>query len=191
MEAGEWHIIGNSFQALDGVTEGTLDTLLCGATFAEGDRLFLARGDGFYLARYWNTTNNKWSTNPKRFQEDTALYPMTTGVYIHKKTAGDVVFKGKVVSQTIEFGLESGNAWELTALPSPEGKLLSDYIWTGCATGDRLFIARGDGFYTAHYYFQDQGWSTNPKRFVASTTPLKDGQAVYLNKVSAGIGSVQ
>ncbi len=191
MGDGEWHIIGNSFQMLDGTTEGTLDILLCGATFAEGDRLYLARGDGYYLTRYWNVENGSWSTNPKVFFADTAVYPLTTGMYIHKKTAGSVTFKGKVVAQKIEFGAESGNTWELTALPSPEGKYLSDYTWTGCTTGDRLYVARGDGYYSNFYYFPGQGWSTNPKVFFAQTTPLKSGQAVYLNKVSTGIGSVE
>ena len=190
MEAGGWYIIGNAFAHLDDSLEATVDNLFADATFSEGDMLFLSRNDGAYMPRYWNSEKGKWSQNPKRFIEDKTLYPASTGVYIHKNHEGSVVFAGKVLAQSFDFGSEGGNSWTLTAVPSPEGKLLSDYEWKNCAQGDRLFVARGDGAYTPFYYFEGKGWSENSKRFIAPKVPLASGQAVYINKVSVGIGSV-
>ena len=194
LEADAWYIIGNSFQDLNGVTEATLDNFFSASSFAAGDCAYIARGDGAYVSHYWNETEGKWSKNPRRYVAATETYPLNTGVYLHKVNAGTITIAGKVEeAAVIVFGSESGNTWEMTALPSPEGKLISDYTWTGCVAGDRAYVARGDGQYTSYYYFDDgtnKGWSQNPRRFIAPTVALEAGQAIYLNKVSAGTATI-
>ena len=195
MEADGWYQLGSPFAQLDGAETFTLNEAFPG--FADGDLLYMATAEGGYRVRHWKASgdNEGWSTSRNRYSEDAAEYPQGMAVYIYKKTAGSVILSGAVQAATNSFGSDAGNAWSLVALPWPEAKKLSDYIWTGCADGDVLYLASPDGGVKARYWKVNAsegtaGWSTSRNAYRADSTILEPGVAVYINKASSGVGSV-
>ena len=197
MEAGGWYQLGVPFAQLNGTTTFTLDEAFPG--FAEGDRLYVATEDGGYRFRYWmaDATNGTagWSIVNTRYRADNTLYTQGTAVYIYKETTGSIALSGAVKQIENTFGSELGRTWNLVALPWPEAKKLSDYTWTNCEEGDTLYIGTPDGGFRFRYWKIDTatgnaGWSIVNTRYREDTTPLSAGTAVYINKVSAGVGTV-
>ena len=197
MAANSWYQLGTPFEQLDGSDTFTLDEAFPG--FAEGDRLYLATTEGGYSFRYWkaNATTGEagWSTSRNVYRKDTTEFPAGTAVYIYKSVAGTIMLSGAVDAVTNSFGSETGNAWNLVALPWPEAKKLSDFAWTGCVDGDRLFISTPDGGFSFRYWKTNAstgaaGWSTSRNVYREDTTLIKPGVAVYINKASAGVGTV-
>ena len=197
MEAGKWYQVGSPFVALDGSATFTLNEAFPG--FAEGDRLYLATAEGGYSFRYWkvNATTGEagWSTSRNVYREDTTEFPTGMAVYIYKGVTGTITLSGAVDTVTNSFGSDLGNAWNLVALPWPEAKKLSDFTWTGCADGDRLFISTPDGGFSFRYWKENAstgaaGWSTSRNVYREDATLIEPGVAVYINKASVGVGSV-
>ncbi len=197
MTAGGWYQLGGPFAQLDGATTFTLDEAFPG--FAEGDRLYLGTPTGGYSLRYWKVNANTgaagWSTSRNAYRADATEYAQGTAVYIYKEVAGSISLAGSVKQIENSFGSESGNSWNFVALPWPEAKKLSAYTWTGCANGDRLYISTPSGGYSVRYWKVNantgvSGWSTSRNAYREDTTVLEPGTAVYINKVSSGIGTV-
>ena len=197
MEAGKWYQIGLPFSQLDGAETFTLDEAFPG--FAEGDRLYLSTVEGGYSFRYWKVNASTgaagWSTSRNTYREDTTEFDHGVAVYIYKETAGTITLSGSVKKVENTFGSNSGNSWNLVALPWPEAKKLSDYTWTGCADGDQLYISTPDGGFSFRYWKVNvstgaAGWSTSRNTYREDSTLIEPGIAVYINKVSTGIGTV-
>lgn len=193
MTAGGWYQLGSPFVQLDGVSTFTLDEAFPG--FADGDRLYLATPEGGYTFRYWKTSGEDagWSTSRNTYRADATEYAQGTAVYIYKDTAGKVTLSGAVKKIENTFGSDTGNAWNLVALPWPEAKTLSDYEWTDCEEGDTLYISAPDGSFSFRYWkatVDGTGWSISRNRYREDTTVIEPGVAVYINKVSTGVGTV-
>ena len=191
LDEGKWYILGNPFTPLDGSTTFKINSVYTGEGFQTGDMLYILSDDGTFLLRYWNNGAKKWSTHPVVCVEDETDYPLSTAVYLNKKSVGDIVFSGKVSPLEIPVGSEEGNQWSLTALAYPKEALLNDYEWSNFASGDLLYTSTSEGDFTLHYWNSNlQGWSTHPVAPVPDKNMLSIGQAVYLLKQSKGIGTI-
>ncbi len=193
MEAGKWYMVGNPFKDLDDAETYTLATLFAGnSKFSDGDKLFVSNGGNGYKNRFWNAEEQKWSMNPRIFLEDTTVYSSKDAVYIHKAEEGSVTFSGKVSVDPVDFGTEEGSSWQLLTLPWPSDRNISDYVWSNCEDGDRLYIpVKETGSYKNRFWnATEKKWSTNPRIFIEATDTLEAGCGVFINKVSKGLGSV-
>ena len=191
MEADKWYLLGCPFVALDGATTYKVNEVFGGTAFATGDVLYLLQENGTFTPHYWNTANSGWSTHRVLWKENTTDYPISTAVYLNKKTSGSITFAGKVASTELEVGAEDGNAWSLTSFVYPEERTLDDYAWGAFESGDLLYTMNAEGVFTPHYWnASTQGWSLHRVLSKPDTTPLMVGQAVYLLKKSAGKGTI-
>ena len=197
MDAGGWYRLGMPFGQLDGSATFTLTEAFSG--FAEGDCIYLsANNAGSYVARYWKTDATGaagWSKSKNALRLDETEYDCDTAVYLHKSVAGQIILSGVVTEMTNTFGLESGNAWSIVPLPWPEAKTLNDFAWTGCQDGDTVYIGSASGANIARYWKVNAstgaaGWSKSKNALRLDDTILTPGTAVYINKVSAGVGTV-
>ena len=196
MVADGWYILGSPFAELDDAKEQPLSEFFANSEFTDGDVLYLLSEAGNYMARYWKTfeTGSGWNmANIPMMAFDTSTYPSTTAFYIHKKERGTVTFAGKVDAIEVPFGsTELDSSWKLVSLPYPGEKALSEYEWSGCTQGDMLYYVTPDGNIITRYWNVDNnGWSKTPSPFyLAADELLAAGQAVYIHKVSKGLGSV-
>ena len=141
---------------------------------------------------YWNVTLNGWSesANPRAPLSERTI-KVGEAVYILKETLGSLTFSGKVESTEVHFGSESGNAWNQIVMVWPETKKINEVSWTGLAGDDQMSILNSDTSELKTYYWNDslKGWSDSPNpRAPLSTDNIEIGRALYVHKVSAGIG---
>ena len=191
MEAGKWYILGNPFSALDGATTYRLNEAFGGQGFASGDVLYVLQESGTFIPHYWNVSKNGWSTHKVLWKENTTDFSASTAVYLHKASAGELTFSGKVSFDAVDVGAEAGNVWSLTSFVCPEAKTLSQYSWTGFSANDLLYTMDKEGVFTPHYWNTSKnGWSTHKVLWKEDSTVLNIGQAVYLFKKSAGVGTI-
>ena len=191
MEAGKWYLLGNPFVALDGATTYKINEMFGGSGFQDEDVLYILESSGKFIPFYWNASHAGWSRHPVLWREDTADYPVTSAVYLHKMSNGKLTFSGKVASIEIPVGTEEGNAWSLTSLVYPKSASLGEYTWEGFSNDDMLYTMSDNGVFTSHYWNElKQGWSLHPILWREDSTPLAIGQAVYLLKRSAGTGTI-
>ena len=193
MTAGGWYQLGVPFAQLDGATTFTLDEAF--PDFAEGDIMYIATQAGGFIPRYWKVGTDVagWSKSKTSYRADSAEYDSSLAVYIYKQTAATITLSGAVKKMTNTFGAEGGNTWDLVALPWPESKSISDFVWTGCAEGDTLYIATANGGYIPRYWkvgTDVAGWSKSKTSYREATDVIAPGIAVYINKASEGVGSV-
>ena len=191
MEADSWYILGNPFTPLDDSETFKINDVFAGEGFAANDVLYVLGADGAFTPHYWNTTKGGWSTHKVLWRENTTPFATSTAVYLHKATAGEMIFAGKVSSTAVEVGADAGNAWSLTSFVCPADKTLSEYTWTGFASGDMLYTMDSAGAFTPHYWNATKsGWSTHKVMWRENTAKLPIGQAVYMFKKSTGVGSI-
>ena len=189
MAAGGWYQLGVPFAQLDGATTFTLDEAFPG--FAEGDIMYIATQTGGFINRYWKDTG--WSKSKNSYRADSTEYDRSLAAYIYKQSAATITLSGAVEKMTNTFGAESGQTWDLVALPWPESKAINDFVWTGCADGDTLYIATAEGGFIPRYWkvgTDAAGWSKSKNSYRVATDVIAPGVAVYINKASAGVGSV-
>ena len=198
MEAGKWYMIGSPFVPLQANTTFKVNEQFSGQGFGGDDTLYTLKSDGTFIPHYWISDTNgegKWYADAFGFEEDTADYPLSTAVYIKKAVEGEIVFSGKVSVVKVEIGSETGNSWSLVAPVYPMSKKINDYEWIGFTTSDTLYTLRDTGVFEPNYWVTDQDgkgkWYKDAFGFDESTTLLSVGQAIYVNKTSAGIGTIE
>ena len=193
VKANEWYILGTPFTPLNDDTQTyTIDKLFSGATFSEGDLLYIVSKEGNFSPRYWNATHSGWSKSSRSWQEDTDVYPITSGIYLHPVNNGTVTFTGKVAAIEVEVGDVDGNTWDLTSMGYPVSEKLNNYEWKNFSAGDVLYrLNPTDGVFSPRYWnTTHSGWSKSSRSWQEDTDPLTIGQAVYIQKVSAGVGTI-
>ncbi len=194
MEAGKWYIVGTPFVPLNNAPQTfKVNELFETSTFSNGDLLYLTDKDGTFTFYYWNSEYEGWSKSPRIWQEDNIEYPITTGLYLHPTSDASVTFSGTVAMTEIPVGTAEGNSWNLISLVCPISATLNAYSWSGFSSRDVLYTLNADGRYVPHYWHQSAegtGWSTSARIWLEDQTPLEIGQAVYIFKVSPGIGSI-
>ena len=198
MEAGKWYQVGCHFETL---TDGAADVLLAPegkfflnqvfkTGFSSGDEVFLWKTSGAYTY-YCYDDEQGWVTE-KGDSADENPIDIGRGLLIHKKTESLVTFVGKVLSRetSVTFGNTKGNAWAQINLPYPEPCTLGDLKWDGLTEGDSMFRYSASGA-PREYKWDGTKWA-DPMRPTLDTTSLelKAGQAMLLNKVSPGVGTV-
>ena len=192
MQAGSWYLLGASFATLDGTSSYTVNEVFQSGDFATGDILYTLDSSGLFQPHYWNEQNAKWSKNRIALIEDTTEYPISSAVYLQKMTEGQLIMSGKVEAFRLQLPHSDGaTSVSLVALPYPQSLSLNEYNWTGFGSGDCLYTLNDSGVFVPHYWNEkEQKWSTNRLVMIDDTTPLKVGQAVYLQKSSNGEGTV-
>ena len=194
MEAGKWYQVGSPFVALDDTASTQKINEVFTIGFSEGDSINILNTAAMeYVAYYWKTSANGWCTKRGTTPVDVTIN-VGQAVFIQKAVAGDVTLSGKVeVAQATQFGSTTGNAWNQIVCVYPQDMNLNDMKWDGVADGDVINILDNTGatpVYNGYYWKTSaKGWCT--KR---GTTPvdvkIPAGQALFVNKASAGIGSV-
>lgn len=146
----------------------------------------------------WRTSSSGtgWHTAAWGTTMATDVLEFGHAVFISKgDTAGELTFSGKVSDVTsVEFGTEAGNAWSQVIFPYPEDTALQDMNWTNMETGDRLYIFDSEtGRYSKIYRWRTSssgtGWHTAAWGTTMATDTISYGSALFVNKVSAGVGS--
>ena len=193
MQAGKWYQIGTPFVELEGTSTDVPINDIYTTGFGQGDVLCtLDSTTSSLLPLYWNVTLNGWSesANPRAPLSERTI-KVGEAVYILKETLGSLTFSGKVESTEGHFGSESGNAWNQIVMVWPETKKINEVSWTGLAGDDQMSILNSDTSVLKTYYWNDslKGWSDSPNpRAPLSTDNIEIGRALYVHKVSAGIG---
>lgn len=204
LESGKWYQIGAPFMPLDKeTTEYTLNSVFSG--FGDGDKVLIYDPVVGYKTAYWRSTANDgvggWCTTPKGPTIATTLKLSSKGAaFISKVSAGstDVTFSGKVSHEEIPFGDEDGDIWSMVTPVWPEEIRLSDLDFSNANTaeGDKLFVYDPVAGYKTGYWRPTAnggvgGWCTTPKGpTIAFDRTLGVGQALFINKISAGIGTL-
>ena len=198
MQAGKWYLVGNPFTSLQGGDTFTINDSFCSDGFGTTDMLYTLGRNGVFVPHYWivgSDGQGKWYADAIGISEDTTAYPLSTAVYINKNTQGDIVFSGKVSIVEVQVDADEGNAWSIVSLSYPASCGVNDYKWEGFDETDTLYTLKEDGSFIANYWVKDVAtgtgkWYEDPIGFTESTVKLAIGQAVYVNKRSAGIGTV-
>ena len=198
MDAGKWYQVGAPFVALDGAETVPLNEVF-NQGFQSNDRLmvFDAETSGYQAPLYWVESKNAWCNSPVALIAQPTDLRLSPGqaVYISKQTTSTVTFSGKVEIVEVPFGRDGGETWDQVAPVWPAKCAINDFRWSGLRSGDRLMILDSEqGEYLAPLYWVESknAWCDSPVAVIArpSTYELSPGQAVYINKVSSGTGSV-
>ena len=194
MAAGKWYMVASPFVALDETTIPTLNDVFT-TGFSNGDTASVWSTEMNQYTMYtWNATKGKWLTGsrPTAPEANVALTP-GQAIFINKKTAGTVVVSGKVsTSEVVEFGSELGSAWSQIACVYPVTTKLNALNWEGLANGDTVSVWNSESDQYSMYT-----WNTTKGKWLTGSRPtspeadvdLTPGQAVFINRKSAGIGS--
>ena len=206
MKADRWYQVAFPFVQLDD-TETVSISEAFNSGFVNGDTVTIFNPQsGLYESRaYWvgeaNEGKGAWCDFPVAAIAKPVDVQLAPGqaVFIHKSTAGDVVVAGKVTATEAQFGAEEGNVWAQVGVVWPETKSVNDLKWTGLQAGDTLRVLDSEtGLYGQQLYWvpaanEGQGaWCDFPVAVIAKPVDIQltPGQAVFINKVSAGIGTV-
>ena len=192
MQAGKWYMVGNPFGDLaDKTTLPVSDIYSDG--FAEGDILnILDPSSSTYSAYYWNAQLSGWSILPGvPIAADVSL-EQGQAVYIYKSSFGTVSLKGKVVEVSVPFGKEEGGAWNQIVPMWPKEQAVNSLKWTNMQDGDTLNVLNIETSTFDAYYWNAsiQKWTILPGVPIEANVVLFPGQAVFVNKVSKGIGTL-
>lgn len=195
MQAGKWYQVGNPFVELEDSVDTVKINDVYNQGFGEGDILCLLNsGTSQLIPLYWNEVNGGWSDsrNPRAPLSEATIMS-GQAVYITKSQEGVLTFKGKVQAREVSFGMPEGNSWDQVVLLWPETKKLKELAWSGLSTGDTLNILNPETAEVKAYYWNEAltGWSDsrNPRAPLTEDV-VNVGHALYINKVSTGIGTL-
>ena len=196
MDAGKWYQVGSPFVALENESDAAVQiNSVYASGFGQGDILCtLDSASASLLPLYWNVTANGWSESASpRAPLSERTINVGEAVYISKQAAGTLTFSGKVEVKEVSFGTEEGNAWNQVVMVWPEAKKLQDIAWDGLETGDQMSILDSATSLMKTYYWNatNGGWADSPSpRAPLSEDTVEIGRALYIHKVSAGIGTL-
>ena len=197
MQAGKWYQVGTPFIPLTDGAEQTLNNTFT-TGFADGDQVYIydSETNGYRGYYEWSTYNGQtgWFDVNMGILCTESLMP-GQAVFIHKKTAGTVALPGRVSTATAAiFGNEAGNAWAQITCVFPAAGSVNDLTWTGVQDGDQLYIYDPEtngyrGYYEWSTYNGQTGWF-DVNLGVLCSEQLNPGQAVFINKKSAGTATL-
>ena len=206
MKADKWYQVAFPFVQLDD-TETVSISEAFNSGFVDGDTaMVLDSQTGLYQNQaFWVSQADEgkgaWCDLPIPAIAKPVDVQLAPGqaVFIHKSATSDVIVSGKVKATEAQFGTQEGNAWNQVGVVWPESKDVNDLKWTGVQTGDTLCVLDVEsGLYGQQLFWvptanEGQGaWCDLPIPALAKpvSLTLAPGQAVFINKVSAGIGAV-
>ena len=206
MKADKWYQVAFPFVQLDD-TETVSISDAFNSGFVNGDTLMILNPQtGLYENQaYWvpaaNEGKGAWCDLPIPAIAKPVDVQLAPGqaVFINKSGSGDVVVAGKVKATKAQFGAEEGNVWAQVGVVWPETKSVNDLKWTGMQSGDTLLVLDSEsGLYGQQAYWVPTAnnglgaWCDLPIPAIAKPVDIQlaPGQAVFINKVSVGIGTV-
>ena len=206
MKADKWYQVAFPFVQLDD-TETVSISEAFNSGFVNGDTLMILNPqNGLYENRaFWVSEANEgqgaWCDKPVLAIAKPVDVQLAPGqaVFVYKRTTSDVVIAGKVKATEAQFGDDAGNVWAQVGVVWPETKSVNDLKWTGLQAGDTLRVLDSEtGLYGQQAFWvpaanNGQGaWCDKPVLAIAKPVDilLAPGQAVFILKVSAGIGTV-
>ena len=200
MQAGKWYQVGTPFVPLtDGAEQTINNTFTTG--FSTGDQLYVYDSKtGNYKSPYmWGTIEGQtgwWDLSTGLLASETLS--LGQAVFISKSAMsvpGELILPGRVSTTTAtRFGNASTASWEQVICVYPGEQELNDLKWEGLQEGDEAYLYDSTtGNYKSPYMWgtiEDQtGWWDLSTGLLASET-LSPGQAVFINKKSAGEATV-
>ena len=203
MKADKWYQVAYPFVQLDDTEVVNVSDLIAG--LADGDTMSIMNNDGAYgTLAYWVS-----QAGEKGAWCDLPIFPVGQpmdlqlepgqAVFLNTKVNGKLVMAGKVKAVEAKFGREEGNAWAQVGVVWPERKSINELKWTGLQAGDTLSVLDSEsGEYNQLLYWVPQAkdgagaWCDLPIFPVGQPIDLQlePGQAVFINKISAGVGTV-
>ena len=195
MAAGKWYQVGSPFVALDDTKTPKLNDVFT-TGFSDGDQMSIFNSTTQrYVVYDWSSAEKAWGINDDwdGFIKTDVTLTIGQGVFINKKSNGNVVLSGKVsTSEAVVFGDEKGNSWTQITYSCPIETKLNTLTWTNLADGDQINVFDpATQRYTAYDWSSaSNGWGINDDwdGFVLKDVPLAVGQAVFINKKSTGVG---
>ena len=204
LKEGKWYHIAMPFASLN-----DSDTILLNDVFttgfSQGDTLTIldSATSRYSSVLYWVANSDDgsgaWCDMPiPGSQPVTLKLRPGQAVYVKKGKTSNVTFSGKVEATPVSFGDARGNVWAQVAPVWPEAIALNDLSWSGITASDTITILDSEtGKYSAPmYWIQSKNagkgaWCDMP---IPSATPvdygLEPGQAVFIQKKSAGVGTL-
>ena len=206
MKADKWYQVAFPFVQLDD-TETVSISEAFNSGFVNGDTaaVFNPQTGLYENWAYWvseaNDGKGAWCDKPIVAIAKPVEVQLAPGkaVFINKNADGDVVVAGKVKVTEVQFGSDEGNVWAQVGIVWPETKSVNDLKWTGLKTSDTLLVLNSEtGLYDQQAFWVPtanggQGaWCDKPIAAIAKPVDIQltPGQAVFINKVSAGVGTV-
>ena len=192
MQAGKWYMVGNPFGDLADKETIPLSEIYSDG-FVEGDILnVLDSVSSTYSAYHWNTQLSTWSILPGVPIPAEVSLKQGQAVYIYKAASGKVSLKGKVIEASVPFGKEEGGAWNQIVPMWPSEQAVNDLKWTNMQDGDILNVLDIETatFNAYHWNSSIQKWTILPGVPIEANVTLFPGQAVFVNKISTGIGTL-
>ena len=202
MEAGKWYLVGNPFVSLNGDTDVAISEIFQSG-FKNRDSLFVHNPETltYESPLYWHEDVGGWCPDPFFLPSEKTTRTLKPGdaVYISKGVTSEITLQGKVKPVEVTFGNEQGNTWAQVVVMWPDDKSVNDFDWQGLTDGDTLMILNSEtASYDKPLYWSTRlnngagAWSEEP--FFIATTPsqrvIQAGQGLFLNKKSAGRGTV-
>ncbi len=201
MEGGKWYQFGVPFAPLDTENVPTLVSSFPGG-FTDGDMAYVFEpASGAYLQPLtWCAGKDEDTTltwRNRRLKETNPELPVGSAVFIKKATTSDVIVSGRVdATLSASFGNATQSAWAQIICPYPTSIALNDMNWTGLTAGEELYIfdTASGGYLQPLVYAAGKDADTEVKwrnrRLKESTLVIEPGQALFIHKVNAGIGSL-
>ena len=204
MKADKWYQVSYPFVKLDGTESIDVSEMIEGLT--DGDTMAILDSFGVYGAQaFWVSQ----AENGAGAWCDLPIFPVGKpvgvtlkpgqAVFIHKKDAGKVTMAGKVKVVEAKFGSEEGNTWSQVGVVWPERKNINALKWVGLKAKDTLSVLDPEsGEYGQQLFWVQEAnggagaWCDLPVAALAKPVDLQlePGQAVFINKISAGVGTV-
>ena len=194
MEAGKWYQVGCPFGQLDGSKIFSVNDVFSRG-FKTGDSINIFDSEkGSYSVLSWSDSLNAWTDFPGAPFASTAQLTEGQAIFVSKAVTSEITLSGKVSEVVVSFGKEGGNAWNQIVAVWPVASKVNDLKWSGLQTGDILNVLNADsGTYEVFYWDENVGggkWVVAPGVPLPSDKAIAPGQALFVNKVSAGLGSL-
>ena len=194
MEAGKWYQVGCPFGQLDGSKIFSVNDVFSRG-FKTGDSINIFDSEkGSYSVLSWSDSLNAWTDFPGAPFASTAQLTEGQAIFVSKAVTSEITLSGKVSEVVVPFGKEGGNAWNQIVAVWPVASKVNDLKWSGLQTGDILNVLNADsGTYEVFYWDENVGggkWVVAPGVPLPSDKAIAPGQALFVNKVSAGLGSL-
>ena len=174
MEAGKWYQVGNPFVELDDNDAPRVNDVL-NAGFSEGDQLYIYDPITavYKTTLVWGKDGDAegWLDGWDMLDQTTQI-PAGQGVFIHKKIAGTVTFRGKVEAKESSFGVDGVTTWNSVVSVYPTVTSINEVSWSNIDDGDEIYI-----------YDSEQSLFTKTRKWGS----LPNGERGWLNDWGDGL----
>ena len=142
MEADKWYQVGNPFAELDDNEAPRVNDVL-NTGFSEGDQLYIYDPVTavYKTTLVWGKDGDTegWLDGWDMLDQTTQI-PVGQGVFIHKKAAGTVTFRGKVEAKESSFGAADVTTWNSVVSVYPTVTSINEVSWSNIEDGDEIYI---------------------------------------------------